>query len=333
MTARARRPRIVVTQPIHAEVLAFLEAAGSVEMHAGGEPWTPAQLAERVRDADALMGFMTDRVDAPLLAQAPRLRVVACALKGYDSYDVQACTRAGVWVSIVPDLLTEPTAELALGLAIALARHVKPGDDYVRSAQFRGWRPQLYGTGLAGATVAIVGLGQVGTAIAARLAGFGCSRIVGVDPSPSASGIPTVALDSALALAQFVFVAAPLTAQTHHLIGTAALARARPGQWLVNVGRGSVVDEEAVADALEAGTLAGYAADVFALEDWALADRPTVISPRLLAHRNTVFTPHLGSAVREVRMAIEQRAAENIVAVLAGGVPTDAINQPAHSRV
>lgn len=328
MNARGHRPKIVVTNPIHPEVRARLEAMGSVEMNPDSEPWTPAQLAERVRDADALMGFMTDRVDAPLLAQAPRLRVVACALKGFDSYDVEACTRAGVWVSIVPDLLTEPTAELALGLAIALARHVKPGDARVRSEQFRGWRPQLYGTGLAGATVAVVGLGQVGRAIVARLAGFGCSRIVGVDPRSSAIGIESVSLEAALAQAHFVFVAVPLTAQSHHLIDAAALAHARTGQWMINVGRGSVVDEEAIADALERGPLAGYAADVFAIEDWGLADRPSGISPRLLSHSNTVFTPHLGSAVREVRIAIEERAADNIVAVLEGRAPADAINEP-----
>lgn len=328
MNARDQRPKIVVTNPIHAEVRERLEAVGRVEMNADAEPWTPAQLAARVRDADALMGFMTDCVDAPLLAQAPRLRVVACALKGFDSYDVEACTRAGVWLSIVPDLLTEPTAELALGLAIALARHVRLGDARVRSGTFSGWRPQLYGTGLAGATVAVVGLGQVGRAIIARLAGFGCSRVVGVDPCPSSGDIATVSLEEAFAQAHFVFVAAPLTARTHHLIDAAVLSRARPGQWMINVGRGSVVDEDAIAGALERGTLAGYAADVFAMEDWGLADRPPAISQRLLSHSNTVFTPHLGSAVREVRIAIEHRAAESIIAVLEGRAPAGAINQP-----
>ena len=328
MNTTDRQPTIVVTNPIHDEVRLRLQAVGRVEMNASPEPWTPAELVGRVRDADALMGFMTDRVDAPLLAQAPRLRVVACALKGFDSYDVDACTRAGVWMSIVPDLLTEPTAELALGLAIALARNLRPGDARVRSGQFRGWRPQLYGSGLAGATVAIVGLGQVGRAIDARLAGFGCARIVGVDPGSAAAGVTSVSLAEALSQAQFVFVAAPLTAQSHHLIDAAALAQARPGQWLINVGRGSVVDEQAVADALERGTLAGYAADVFEMEDWGLANRPTVVAQRLLAHEHTVFTPHLGSAVREVRIAIEQRAADNIIAVLAGRAPGDAINAP-----
>lgn len=328
MNAGDTRPKILVTNPIHAAVRARLETVGDVEMNPQVEPWTAAELAERARGVHAVMGFMTDRVDAATLAGAPGLRVVACALKGFDNYDVDACTRAGVWVSIVPDLLTEPTAELAIGLSIALARNVLPGDALLRSRQFRGWRTQLYGSGLAGATVAVVGLGQVGQAIVARLAGFGCVRIVGVDPCPAADGVERLSLDQALAQAHFVFVAAPLTTESHHLIDADALASARPGQFMVNVGRGSVVDEEAIADALDSGRLAGYAADVFAMEDRGLAQRPSVISPRLLDRINTVFTPHLGSAVSEVRIAIETRAADNIIAVLQGHPPPDAINQP-----
>ena len=328
MSTTDARPVIVVTNPIHAEVRERLEALGRLEMNPDPEPWTPKEFARRMRSADAMMGFMTDRVDAALLAQSPRLRIVACALKGFDSYDVAACTSAGVWVSIVPDLLTEPTAELALGLAISLARNVMQGDAQVRSGRLLGWRPRLYGTGLAGSTVAVVGLGRVGQAIVARLAGFGCERILGVDPASSPSGIEPVPLELALAQADFVFVAAPLTAQSHHLLGAAALAHCKPGQVLINVGRGSVVDESAVADALELGRLAGYAADVFAFEDWALPGRPDAVPARLRSHANTLFTPHLGSAVREVRVAIEHRAADNIVAVLQGKDPSDAINRP-----
>jgi phosphonate dehydrogenase len=329
MSAGAASRKILVTNPIHAEVQARLETVGCVEINTDTAPWTPAQLAARVREADAMMGFMTDRVDSALLEQAPRLRVVACALKGFDSYDAEACARAGVWLTIVPDLLTEPTAELALGLAISLARNVLQGDALVRSGQFGGWRAHLYGSGLAGASVAVVGLGRVGQAIISRLSGFGCARLIGVDPVGRRRGVERLELEQALAQADFVFLAAPLTAQSRHLLDTTALARCKPGQFMVNVGRGSVVDEGAVADALDAGSLAGYAADVFACEDWALADRPAGIPARLLARPDTLFTPHLGSAVRGVRIAIEQRAADNIIAVLQGREPADAINRPA----
>jgi phosphonate dehydrogenase len=297
-------------------------------MQQGLEPWSRAEIEARIADADAMMGFMTDRVDAALLARAPRLRIVACALKGFDNYDVAACTAADVWLSIVPDLLTAPTAELAIGLAISLARNVLPGDARVRSGAHQGWRPQLYGSGLAGAQVAVIGLGQVGQAIVARLAGFDCARIVAVDPlrqPPEAQALP---LEQALRQADFVFVAAPLTPQSLRLLNADTLALCKPGQFIINVGRGSVVDEEAVADALDSHSLGGYAADVFACEDWGLNERPRSVSPRLRTSAWTLFTPHLGSAVREVRLAIENRAADNIIAVLQGGEPIDAINRP-----
>lgn len=329
MNATVKSPKILVTNPIHAEVEARLQSVGFVEVNRDTEPWTPQQLAEHAQDSDAIMGFMTDSVDAALLAKTPRLRVVACALKGYDSYDIDACTRAGVWVSIVPDLLTEPTAELALGLAISLARNVLTGDAQVRSGRFQGWRPRLYGTGLAGATVAVVGLGCVGQAIIARLAGFGCARVVGVDPVQRLSGVESLPLAQALTQADFVFLAAPLTKSSWHLLDAFALSHCKPGQFIINVGRGSVVDEEAIAAALEAGALGGYAADVFACEDWGLAQRPAGVPAKLRAPASTLFTPHLGSAVRNVRLAIEHRAADNIIAVLQGCEPVDAINRPA----
>lgn len=324
------RPKILVTQRIHEEVLQRLSAHAEVDMNNRLEPWPQAEIRRRAADAAAIMGFMTDQVDTELLRAAPHLEVVACALKGYDNYDVQACTQAGVWLSIVPDLLTEPTAELAIGLAIALARHVRQGDAYVRSGEFAGWRTHLYGTGLHGSVAAVVGLGLVGSAIVQRLSGFGCARILGVDPDACPSAVEPVSLPAALALADFLFLAVPLTPGTHHLIGNDQLEQAKAGQLMVNVGRGSVVDESAMTLALKTGRIGGYAADVFECEDWQLADRPRSISSDLLAQNNTIFTPHIGSAVHRVRIAIEQRAADNIIAVLQGHKPPDAINSPQH---
>ncbi len=324
----SKRPKILVTQRIHEDVQHRLSAHGELDMNTGTEPWPASEVIRRAAQATALMGFMTDQVDQALLRAAPQLEIVACALKGYDNYNVQACTQAGVWLSIVPDLLTEPTAELAMGLAIALARHVRQGDAYVRSGDFAGWRTHFYGTGLHGSVAAVVGLGQVGRAITQRLAGFGCARILGVDPGAMPSGIELVSLQAAARQADFLFVAAPLTPTTHHLLGDPQFEQAKAGQLIINIGRGSVVDETAVARALKAGRLGGYAADVFGCEDWQLDDRPRSISPDLLAQDNTVFTPHIGSAVHRVRMAIEQSAADNIIAVLQGRTPPDAINMP-----
>lgn len=324
--------KIVVTNPIHTEVKDRLAQIGEVVVNSSNTPWTRSELMSHLADATAMMGFMTDRVDAETIAGAPHLQIVAAALKGFDSYDVEACTSAGVWLTIVPDLLTEPTAELAIGLAIALGRHLRQGDAYVRSGKFDGWRSHYFGTGLRGSTIAIIGLGQVGCAIADQLGGFGCAQILGVDPHGQHANVTPCSLAEAMARADFVFAAVPLTADSLSLIGAPQIATAKTGQLLINVGRGSVVDESAVLQALDDGQLGGYAADVFACEDWSLSDRPAQIDAKLLAHHNTVFTPHLGSAVRKVRLAIEHRATDNIIAALQGRAPMDTINRPDEPR-
>ncbi len=323
---------IVVTNRIHNEVLARLSKYGQVEMNQRHEPWNLAELSERLRNADAMMGFMTDRVDDVLLEQSPGLRIVACALKGFDSYDVAACTRRGIWISNVPDLLTAPTAELAIGLAISLARHVRHGDAYIRAKRFHGWRPHLYGTGLAGSTVAVVGMGKVGKAIIDRLAGFGCKRIIGVDPESIDARVMPTSLDEAMSLADYLFIAVPLLPESRHLLNDDRLSLAKPGQLIINVGRGSVVSEQAIVGALRAGRIGGYAADVFEFEDWLLVDRPLTVHPGLLDEPNTLFTPHLGSAVTAARLAIEHRAADNIIDVFEGRQPIDALNLRVNAR-
>jgi phosphonate dehydrogenase len=318
-------PRILVTQPLHERVRERLMGFATVEMNPGPDPWSAAELRARAASADGMLTFMTDHVDEAFLAACPRLRMVGCALKGADNFDLEACRRRGVVVSVVPDLLTAPTAELAIGLLISLGRHVRAGDALVRGGGFAGWRPVLYGTGLDGATVGLLGFGRVGQAVAARLQGFGC-RLVGHDAAaPPPPGVTALPLAEVLPLADALILALPLTPATRHLLDAARLAALPPHALLVNVARGSLVDEAAVADALMAGRLGGYAADVFAMEDWALPDRPRAIPPALLAQPRTLFTPHLGSAVAVVREAIETAAADSLAAFFAGA--------PVHGRV
>lgn len=324
--------KIVVTSPIFPEVAERLGAYGRLTVNSDSEPWSADRIAAELADADAMLAFMPDRVDGPLLSQSPRLKIIACALKGYDNFDVTACTQAGVWLSIVPDLLTIPTAELAVALVLGLNRKILPGDAVVRSGGFRGWRATLYGLGLDGATVGLLGYGKVGRAIAERLQGFGARLIVHdhqtLSPADRGPDVEEVDLDALAARADVIIVALPLTAQSFHLVDAPYLARMRPHVHLVNVGRGSVVDEAAVAAALTAGRIGGYAADVFELEDWARGDQPERIPQPLLAmSERTLFTPHLGSAVRSVRLEIERRAASNIIDVLEGRTPRDALNR------
>lgn len=319
------KPKIVVTQPIFRDVLHKLEAAGEVVMNPGPEPWTAQQLRQHLADADAMMAFMPDFVDAEVLQHAPKLKTIACALKGYDNFDLAACEQAGVTISFVPDLLTEPTAELAIGLAIASARNIVQGDRYMRAGQYAGWRPILYGRGLHQSVAAVIGLGAVGQAIVDRLSGFGCAEILGVDPENHSDRAASVSLCEAVSRADYLFLAVPLTAQTRYLIDEAVLKLVKPGVVIVNVGRGSVISEAMVAQGLEEGLIGAYAADVYEMEDWLLADRPQSVDAGLLNSSKTLLTPHIGSAVARVRLAIEHRAADNLLQALAGHVPKDVL--------
>ena len=327
----ARRPRVVLTHRVHPEIIALLGDTCDVIANEATDSLPAAELALWAGDADALMVFMPDRIDGPFLDRCPRLRVIAGALKGTDNIDVEACTARGVWMTRVDDLLTEPTAELAVGLLVGLARHVAAGDRRVRCG-FPGWRPVLYGRTLVGATIGIIGAGAVGRTVARLVSGFS-ARLLYTDPEPVAPqiadslGLHRVALDELLASSDAVVVCAPLLPATAHLIDQAALQAMRPGALLVNVGRGSVVREEAVADALRTGRLGGYAADVYEFEDISRPDRPDRPHPELIRQQDkTLFTPHLGSAVVATRLAIEERAAKSILQALAGGMPDGALN-------
>ena len=326
------KPRCLVTCRIHAEVEEYLGRYCELDLNRSCESLSHEEFCRRVADVDAAMTFMPDKVDEKLLAGAARLKVIGAALKGYDNYDVEAATRHGVWLTYVPDLLTEPTAELTIALMLGLSRNVKAGDRRVRS-EFQGWRPVLFGTGVSGSVVGIIGLGRLGRAVARRLQAWN-ARLLGFDVSEKALaearafGVEGCALHELLERSDVVLVLTPLTVQTRYLLNAERMALMKKGAFLVNAGRGSCVDETAVAEALERGHLAGYAADVFSFEDWALEGRPERIYPPLLSPElNTLFTPHLGSAVDKVRVAIEMTAARNIVDVLEGRVPANPVNR------
>lgn len=325
-------PNIVITHRVHPEILEFLRPYGRIFHNNSDQSLAQDELTRVSKTADALMVFMPDRIDRALLSGCARLKIVACALKGYDNIDVDACTERGVWVSIIPDLLSAPTADLAVSLLLALTRNILPGDRFVRSGGFRGWRPLLYGCGLEKKTAGVVGFGRVGQLIARRLRAFDMrvcySDPAGIDEAGAeAAGIERLDLDQLVMVSDYLLLAASLNPSSFHLFSKDRLTGIKPGAFLINVGRGSVVDETAVAEALKNGRLAGYAADVYELEDRSRIDPPDSIPPLLLtASDRTVLTPHLGSAVGEVRLAIEKAAAANIIDVLECRSPRGAVN-------
>lgn len=287
------------------------------------DPWPPP-----TEEASGLLVFMSDRVDECLLDSCPRLRIVAGALKGADNIDVSACSARGVWVTVVDELLSKPTAELAVTLLLVAARRVREGDALVRGAQFRGWRRQLPGFSVRGASVGIVGLGSLGREIVPALSALGATCGYH-DPSVATfPGARALDLEDLLAQSRAVVLAAPLTADTRGMVDARRIAMMPRGSVLVNVGRGSCVDENAVAEALADGHLAAYAADVFAMEDTYVDGRPSRIPHGLLMHPRSVFTPHLGTACPEARREIELTAARSVLQALRGEHPSGAINQP-----
>lgn len=326
----SEKPRVLITHWVHKPVINFLQQHCEVIANQTLATWSREQVLVEAQRSDAMMAFMPDAVNESFLAECPRLRIVAAALKGPDNFDVNACTRRGVWFTLVPDLLTVPTAELAIALLLGITRRVLEGDIHVRSGEFRGWRPELYGTGMTGRTAGIIGMGAVGRAIAIRLAAFGV-KVLYADPQavnlPSGVIAERADFETVVAQSDFLLPLTHLNRDTYHMIDARSLAMMKRGSYLINVGRGSLVDEAAVAAFLAAGHLAGYTADVFELEDWALESRPRVVHSQLLSDRaRTLFTPHIGSAVDEVRQQIAMEAAHNIVDALEGRRPRGAVN-------
>lgn len=324
--------KVVITHWVHPEVIELLSDRATVIANQTKNTLPRTEIIRRARDAEALMVFMPDCVDREFLESCPQLKIIAGALRGYDNFDVEACSDRQIWFTIVPDLLAAPTAELTVGLLINLARRMLEGDDLIRSGKFKGWLPQLYSTGLQARTLGIVGMGKLGQALARRLAGFEIKLLyydpVALNPDlQTALKVERVSWKSLLQRSTYIVLNVPLQPDTFHLINSDTLAQMRSGSYLINPCRGSVVDEKAVAEAIATGHLAGYAADVFEMEDWAREDRPTNIPKSLLDDRqHTFFTPHIGSAVHHIRRDIALEAAQNILQALERKVPQGKLN-------
>jgi glyoxylate reductase len=265
---------------------------------------------------------LTTAVDRELLARLPALEIVADYAVGYDNVDLAAAAERGVVVTHTPDVLTEATADLTWALILAVARRVLEGDRTARSGEWEGWHPQeLLGMELTGATLAILGMGRIGEAVARRGVAFGM-RIVYWSRSPRPElerelGARRLELDAALGVADVASIHLPLTDETRGLFDARRLAALKPGAILVNTARGPLVDEDALADALEAGRLMGAGLDVH--------EREPSVHPRLLASERTVLLPHLGSATVATRERMAEVVARNLLAVLGGAPPTDPV--------
>jgi len=305
---------VFVSGELPGDALEVLRESFEVVTGAGVGSPEFAAAAPRVR---GIVAMLTDRIDDALLATAPNLAVVANVAVGVDNIDLAACAARNVLVTNTPDVLTEATADLAFGLLIGAARRIAEGDRVIRAGGWTGWTPGfMLGPRVFGMKLGLVGFGRIGKAVARRARGFGMhvgytQRNREVEPLERVLGATYVSsLDELCATSDAVSIHCPLTPATRHLFDAKQLAKMRPGSVLVNVSRGAIIDEAALADALEHGPLAAAGLDVF-------EDEPNV-HPRLLARPNAVLTPHIGSADRPTREAMASTAAANVVSVLEG---------------
>ncbi len=318
------KPRIVVTREVFDETIAFLEGHCEVEANQADVPLTAAQIAQRLKDAQALMCSLTDKVDAELIAQCPHLKVVANIAVGYNNIDIAACSARGIMVTNTPGVLDDSTADLAWTLMLATARRLTEVEANIRSGDWTGWRlKQWLGVDVHHATLGIIGMGRIGQVIARRAAGFDM-RVIYHNRTRLDAAIEQrlnatwVTRDELLAQADFVVLQMPYSQETHHLIGAKELARMKPTAILINSTRGGVVDDAALIDALTAGTIRAAGLDVF--------ENEPKLNPGFLALKNVVLSPHIGSSTETTRRAMAMTAAANAVAALSGAVPPNLLN-------
>jgi glyoxylate reductase len=341
--------RVFVTRPVADAALRRLAETARVDLWDDDAPPPHDELIVHLRDCDAVLSMVSDRLDTATIASAPRLLAISNLAVGVDNIDLTAATRAGVAVGHTPGVLTETTADLAFALILAIARRVAEGDRFVRAGRWRMWTPRLMlGRDVCGATLGVIGWGAIGQAVARRAAGFGMRvlyaahnstkgnattrltksrpRASALKPSPTASLAKTappaaqcVELTQLLAEADFVSLNLPLTPQTRHLIGHRELAAMKRGAILVNTARGAVVDQAALAESLRSGHLGGAGLDVTETE-------PIGPDDPLLKLANVIITPHIGSASHATRNRMAELAVDNILDVFSGRLPRHCAN-------
>lgn len=316
---------IAVTRRVFPELIEALGREFHVLANQDDRVLDAAALRDFVAAADAVLANPADRIDAALLAAAPRLKIAANVAVGYNNLDLAACTAAGVLATNTPDVLTESTADHAWALLLAAARRVGESERWLRAGQWRRNTFEMFmGAEVHGTTLGVLGLGRIGRAIAHRAAGFGMPVIYHnrrrLAPEFE-GGARYVGLEELLAQADHLVIVLPYSPAVHHLIGAAELGRMKPGAVLVNIARGGVVDDVALAGALASGRLAAAGLDVF--------ENEPALAPALLECHNAVLTPHIASATRGTRLAMANRALTNARAALAGERPPDLLNPEA----
>ncbi len=325
MTQSSSKPRILVTRAIFPSVIERLSAHFSVESNPEDMLWDRPQLMARLADKVGAFTTGTERMDAELLAHCPQLRICANMTVGYNNFDLPAMTAAGVLGTNAPDVLTETTADFGFALLLATARRVTESEHFLRAGLWTRWSYDMFsGAEVHGSTLGIIGMGRIGQAIARRAAlGFGMRVIYHNRSRLDSATEQTLSaryVDKATLLqsADHIMLVLPYSAEAHHTIGAAELACMKPTATLINLARGGIVDDAALAQALRNRTIAAAGLDVFEGE-------PRV-HPDLLSVPNVVLTPHIASATAGTRQAMADVAVDNLVGFLVHGQARTPLN-------
>jgi glyoxylate reductase len=316
---------VLVTKRVYPEAIELLRGHFSEIDYVDNDDGIPAaQLLERARGKQAIVSQLTDKFTAEVLDRLDGVRVISNVAVGFDNVDVPAATRRGILVTNTPDVLTDTTADLAWALLMAAARRLIEAHEYVHSGKWRRWSIDLLvGQDVHHRTLGIFGLGRIGQAVARRARGFEM-RVIYTDERRAPEeverelGAAFVSKEELLRTADFVSLHVPLLESTRHLIGEPELRAMKPSSVLVNTSRGPVVDEDALAQALEQGWIAAAGIDVF--------EKEPQVHPKLLATKRAVLAPHIGSASIETRKRMCTMAAENAVAAITGRRPPNLLN-------
>lgn len=317
--------RILVTEPIEQSTLDKLSAVGQLTLGRRGEFDSVPALASAFAEHDAALTMLSNPVNAQVLSAGDRMRIVANYAVGLNNIDIREAAARTIYVANTPDVLSEATADVALLLLLDVARHSRQAETSLRNGEFDGWHPfGFVGTEMYGKSALIIGMGRIGKAIARRLAGFGIRLAYHnrnrLEPAEEARYMVSYNdnVDTAIQQADFVILSCPLTPQTHHIIDKRRLGMFKTDALLINIGRGALIDEAALAQALHAMQLGGAGLDVFEKEPLIHAD--------LLTAPHAVLLPHIGSATRETRKAMGHLAADAIIGILRGDNPQTIAN-------
>lgn len=325
------RPKILVTRAVFPDVVEHLARHFDVQSNPDDEAWSEADLVQRLRDCDGAFTTGTVRIDNNVLAACPRLKICANMAVGYNNFDIDAMTARGVLGTNTPDVLTDTTADFGFALLMATARRMTEAEHYLRAGLWKNWRyDMLAGAEVHGSTLGILGMGRIGQGVARRGAlGFGMKVIYHnrsrLDAKTEADlGARYVSKEELLREADHLVLVLPYSASSHHAIGAAELAQMKPTATLVNIARGGIVDDAALAQALRERRIAAAGLDVFEGE-------PRV-HPDLLTVPNVVLTPHIASSSLPTRRAMARLAADNLIAFFTEGRALTPINPQVLSR-